>query len=52
MAERAGLFEGGDDFDVSTFTPKKAVKPLEPEPAPEDIRAVSETANLDRKSVV
>jgi hypothetical protein len=52
MAERAGLFESGDDFDVSTFTPKKAVKPLEPDPAPEAIRAVSETADFRSREPV
>src|SRR5947209_8104249 len=46
MSERAGLFEDADDFDVSAFTPKKAVKPVQPPPAPDAIRAVSETANF------
>lgn len=47
MSERAGLFEDADDdFDISAFTPKKAVKPVKPPPAPEAIRAVSETAHF------
>jgi hypothetical protein len=38
------LFEGGDDFDVSAFTPKTADKT--PKTPPEDIRAVSEAAQF------
>lgn len=44
MAERAGLFENdGEDFDVSAFSPKTTKSP---QPAPEVIRAVSETAKF------
>ena len=50
MAERAGLFEGGEDFDVSAFAPKKAVKAIEP--PPEAIRAVSESANFKSREPV
>ena len=42
MAERAGVFE--EDFDVSSFSPKKPAKQAEPEP--EAVRAVSETASF------
>lgn len=48
MAERAGLFE--DDFDVSGFTPKKPVK--KESPAPEAVRAVSESANFRSREPV
>ncbi|HRC27337.1 MAG TPA: stability/partitioning determinant, partial [Alphaproteobacteria bacterium] len=45
MAERAGIFEnGGDDFDVSAFAPKKPVK--QEQPGPDAVRAVSEGANF------
>jgi hypothetical protein len=49
MAERAGLFEDADDFDVSAFTPK-AVKGAEP--PSEAIRAVSEGANFQSREPV
>lgn len=44
MAERAGLFEDADDFDVSTFTPKKPSK--QADPPSEAIRAVAEGAQF------
>jgi hypothetical protein len=50
MAERAGLFEDAEDFDVSAFTPKKAGKTAEP--ASEAIRAVSEGANFQSRDPV
>lgn len=50
MAERAGLFEEADDFDVSAFTPKKAGKAAEPQQ--EAIRAVSEGANFQSREPV
>jgi hypothetical protein len=43
MPERAGLFEG-DDFDVSSFTPKKPSR--QEQPPPEAVRAVGENANF------
>lgn len=43
MAERAGLFEDGDDFDVSAFAPKKGASAL---PPPEEVRAVAEAAKF------
>lgn len=44
MAERARLFDDGDDFDISVFAPRKPDKSREP---PSDaVRAVSETANF------
>jgi hypothetical protein len=48
MAERAGLFEE-DDFDVSSFTPKK---PVTSEPQAEAVRAVSETADFRSREPV
>lgn len=50
MAERAGLFDSNDDFDVSVFAPKKTVK--EAEPAPDAIRQVSEGANFRSREPV
>jgi hypothetical protein len=50
MAERAGLFEEGPDFDVSAFAPKKPAKSVAPET--EAIRAVSETANFKSREPV
>jgi hypothetical protein len=50
MAERVGLFEDAEDFDVSTFTPKKAVKTTEP--PSEAIRAVSESVNFQSREPV
>jgi hypothetical protein len=44
MAERAGIFDNGDDLDVSGFTPKKPVKSAEP--PSEAVRAVSESMNF------
>jgi hypothetical protein len=44
MAERAGVFENTDDFDVSGFAPKKPIKSAAP--APEAVREVSEGANF------
>lgn len=43
MAERAQLFDGNDDFDVSAFTPKKTTAPA---PSAEAVRAVSESASF------
>lgn len=47
MPERAGLFE--DDFDVSSFAPKK---PSREEPQAEAVRAVSETAEFRSREPV
>jgi hypothetical protein len=46
MSERAGLFDVGEDLDLSAFTPKKAVKPAEARPAADAVRAVSEASNF------
>ena len=46
MAERAGIFDQADDFDVSAFAPKKPAAKSAAEPPPEAVRAVSETANF------
>lgn len=45
MAERAGLFEDAEDFDVAGFAPKKPTR-NEPAPPTEAIRAVSEASNF------
>jgi hypothetical protein len=50
MAERIGLFEDAEDFDVSAFTPKKAVKGVEP--PSEAVRAVSESVNFQSREPV
>ena len=50
MAERVGLFEDAEDFDVSAFTPKKAVKTAEP--PSEAVRAVSESVNFQSREPV
>lgn len=51
MAERAGLFDDGtDDFDVSSFVPKKPAKT--PQPATEAIRTVAESANFQSREPV
>ena len=42
MVERAGVFE--EDFEVSSFAPKKPAKREEPEP--EAVRAVSESVSF------
>jgi hypothetical protein len=41
---RASIFEGEDDLDLSGFAPK--TKPDTAAPAPEEVRAVSEAANF------
>ena len=47
MAERATVFDEGDDFDVSSFAPKKPAKAVQqPEPPPEAVRAVSESVSF------
>jgi len=46
MVERARLFDGGEDFDVSSFTPKKTGRPAAQPPEQEAIRAVSEPADF------
>jgi hypothetical protein len=43
MPERAGLFDS-DDFDVTSFTPKKPSR--QEQPPPEAVRAVGENANF------
>ena len=51
MAERAGLFEDGtDDFDVSSFVPKKPSKSTQP--ASDAIRTVAESANFQSREPV
>ena len=45
MSERAGLFDGDADFDVSGFAPRKTVPPKDSTP-PEKIRKVSEASNF------
>jgi hypothetical protein len=45
MSERAGLFDGDTDFDVSGFAPRKTVPPQE-SASPEKIRKVSEASNF------
>jgi|SRR5450631_1917771 hypothetical protein len=50
MAERAGLFEETEDFDVSAFAPKTIAKAAEP--ASEEVRAVSEAANFQSREPV
>lgn len=47
MAERAGLFEDNNDFDISSFTPKKTAKTAEP--PSEAVRAVSEGVNFQSR---
>lgn len=46
MAERAGIFDQPDDFDVSAFTPKKPSVKSQPEPRAEAVREVSEQAKF------
>jgi len=51
MAERAGLFEdGNDDFDVSAFAPKGPAKSAQP--ASDAIRTVAESANFQSREPV
>ena len=45
MSERAGLFDGDTDFDVSGFVPRKTVPPTE-SASPEKIRKVSEASSF------
>jgi hypothetical protein len=45
MSERAGLFDGDTDFDVSGFAPRKTM-PLTDNASPEKIRKVSEASNF------
>ena len=45
MSERAGLFDGDTDFDVSGFAPRKTVPPTE-SASPEKIRKVSEASSF------
>lgn len=49
MPERAGLFEN-DDFDVTSFTPKKPSR--QEQPPPEAVRAVGENANFRSREAV
>jgi hypothetical protein len=47
MDERATVFDERDDFDVSSFAPKKPAKAIQqPEPSPEAVRAVSESVSF------
>lgn len=46
MAERAGLFEEENDFDVSGFAPKKAAVKRDATPAPEAVRELAERASF------
>lgn len=49
MMERAGLFDGADDFDASGFTPKRG-KSGKTDAVPVDaIRAVSEASNFQSR---
>jgi hypothetical protein len=50
MAERVGLFEDADDFDLSAFAPKKALNSAEP--PSEAVRAVSESVNFQSREPV
>lgn len=53
MAERAGLFEQQDDFDVSGFTPKAhKTLPAIATPAAEAVRTVSESSNFRSREPV
>jgi hypothetical protein len=52
MTERAGLFDGSEDLDLSSFTPKKVVKPSEAPPAADAVRAVSEASNFRSREPV
>ena len=53
MPERAGLFDGEDDFDVSGFNAKSPEKEAESTmPAAEAIRAVSEASNFRSREPV
>jgi hypothetical protein len=45
MSQRAGIMDGIDDFDVTTFAPKPAVE-KKTEPSADEIRAVSEKVNF------
>ena len=53
MSERARLFEGGEDLDLSVFTPKKP-RTLADEalPPPEAVRAVSEASNFPSREPI
>ena len=52
MADRAGLFNDKDDFDVSGFTPKKAAASVGVQAPPaEAVRSVSEGAFQSREVV-
>ncbi len=44
MSERASIFEGGADFDVSEFAPKQA-RPKTQTP-PEAVRAIAESSDF------
>jgi hypothetical protein len=46
MAERAGIFDQSDDFDLSAFTAKKPTVKSAPEPRAEAVREVSEQAKF------
>lgn len=50
MSERASVFDGGGDFDVSEFTPKQT-KPKTETPA-EAVRAVAENADFRSREPV
>ena len=45
MSERAGLFDGDSDFDVSGFAPRKTAPPKDSTPQ-EKIRKVSEASSF------
>lgn len=45
MGERAGVFDEGEDLDLSGFAPKQSLN-KEPQAEAEAIKAVSETANF------
>jgi hypothetical protein len=47
MSERAKIFDDTDDFDVSTFAPKKSSKTSEP--PLEAVRTVSETMSFQSR---
>jgi hypothetical protein len=45
-AKRAGVFDTGDDLDISGFVPKTADRPAM---QPEQVRAVSEAAQFQSR---
>jgi hypothetical protein len=51
MSERAGLFDGETDFDVSGFAPRKGEGPQE-KALPEKIRKVSEASSFRSREPV